>query len=382
MLRPDTIAQNYLGIVGWRVSADDSCSDPLPAALTESRSGLFVNDLAELLSSAVLRHVVPEGEELADWLTRITLDETIKLVSAVQLAQGIVPKSLMSAAPLLNGQGALGNTVNPLGRFVGFRVNLPSRDGVKTNLPRIGLQVDTASTQALPIYVYSTGQADPVQVLQLPLARAGYTNWLDTEELDISFASGEETAYIGYYEQDLSDLGVRAVQRDFSYLPCQCPNDPFGKWGAHAWPRPVSVAEDYLSPDRSLWALDSATLETQNFGLNMELTSYCDVASALSSEVNQTRLAEALQLALARRCCTAIVTTSNLTQLIGRDDVQADALALLYRFEAKLYGGKEQGTDNTYPSLLKTVQLDLSGLDTACQSVAQDRLSMGRLTVQ
>ncbi|RPD50052.1 hypothetical protein DNI29_04445 [Hymenobacter sediminis] len=380
MLRPDTIAQKLLGIVGWRVSADDSCSDPLPKTLTDSRSGLVVNDLSELLSSAVIRHIVPRGEKLADFLTRITLDETTKLVARVQTEQNITPKVLLPAAPLLNGQGSLSNTVNHLGRFVGFRLKLPARAGLKTLIPRIGLQLDKVLTEPLKVYVYSDAQAEPVKVLEFENIRAGYTEWLDTEGLDISFATGEQTAYIGYYEQDLAALGARAVQRDFGHLPCQCPNDPYLKWGSYAWPRAISVPATAVQEDFTLWGPNEAVLETQNFGLNLELASMCDVAATLSSDVNQQRLAEALQLALARRICTGIVTTANITQLTSRQDVQADALALMYHYEAKLYGGKEQGTDNYYPSLLKTVQLDLSGLDTACQTLPKDRLSIGSLS--
>ena len=43
---------------------------PLPPELTQSRSGLYVQDQNELLTLEVLQHVVPDGEELPDWLAR------------------------------------------------------------------------------------------------------------------------------------------------------------------------------------------------------------------------------------------------------------------------------------------------------------------------
>jgi hypothetical protein len=378
-LRTDQLAQNLLGIVGWRTSADDTSGEALPESLTESRSGLVVQDLNELLSTELLRHIAPEGETLADFLTRTTLDTTRKLVTRLVSEQGIPSKVLLQSAPLLRGLGSLASTINPLGRFVGYRLNLRDYAGVKTTLPRIGIQLDKVLTAPLKLYVYSTAQDAPVAVLNVENNRAGYPVWVETEDLDISFAAGEETAYIGYYEQDLSAMGVRAVQRQFSHLPCGCANDPYSAWGSYAWPRAISVPAANLTMGRTLWAPGVELLESESFGLNLEITSLCDVATALSSAENQGRIAEALQLALGIRMLTGIVATSNITQFTAREDVQADAMALLYTYEAKLYGGKVQGTDMYYPSLLKTVALDFSGLDAVCQPAQRDRVSLGIL---
>ncbi len=333
-----------------------------------------MNDLNELLTPAVLRAVAPEGESVNDFLTRITLDVTGKLVTRVLSEQKLSDKTLLDAAPLLGGPGQVANTVNPLGRFVGYRLNLREYSGVTVTIPRIGLQFDTALPEPLSIYVYSSGQDEPVRVVEVPYTRAKWVEWVDVDtELNISFAAGVDTAYIGYYEDDLP-AGTHAIRRDFTGGSCGCPNDPFTRWNNYAWPKAVSVPAAALNEARTAFFPDDVTLEAHSFGLNLELTAYCDITRVLSSPVNETKLAEALQYALAIRVLAGLVSSPAVTQYQMRPDIQADALALVYHYEAKLYGGKEQGTDNYYPSLLGKIQFDLGELDTACKEPVRDRV--------
>ena len=382
MLNVAAVASALAGLVGWRPAADQNPPGPLhlPTALLTSRSGLYVQDASELLTLDVLTHAAPKNEPLDAWLPRLTTDALLRLVPRLAAAQGLDGKVLLAQTPMVNGPGRLGNTINKLGRFVGVQLVFRRLLGVRYALPRLTLQLDAVLPAPLTLYLYSAAQPYPLASISVPAGNpAGYPFVVPLDGLDVSFASDfGGAAYIGYYEDDLP-AGVHALARDFTGGPCGCANDPWEVWQKFVAPRSFSISAPYLRADRTLFDSRYLNLDSQNFGLNVDFTGYCDVATALQSPDNQSRLGPVVQLALAIRFLEALVSSPNITQLTGRQDVQADAYALLTRFQAQLYGGKDSSTDAAYPSLLKTLLLDLSGLDNACQGQERQRLSMGYL---
>lgn len=381
---PNETLPALFGLVGWHPVTPNQGELALPEPLTESRSALYVNDLNELLGLATLVHCAPEGEALGAFLVRLQTDALRKVTTRIMAEQGLTAKVLLDSAALVGLPGRAGDTVNKLGRFVGLRLKLRDMKGVAFSVPSLTLQLDAVLTTDLPVYVYSDAQTDPVQVLTIPAGanRANYPYELPLtgeNALDMSFASQPGTyAYIGYYEDDLP-LGTHAIRREFTGENSGCGTcaEAWRKWkdyvAARAFTAPVGTVGVAPAPDQ-------LTLQTETYGLNLTLSAACVPAGALDMAANQLLLAEVVQLALGIRFLEALISSPNLTQVTQREAVQADALALLYTCQARLYGGKEQGTDNYYPSLLKSVKLDFSGLDAACLPQPVSRLSMGGLT--
>lgn len=381
MQRLNALAQSLTGVVGWRELAGDAVSgDALTTELKESRSGLYVNDLNELTRLQVLQHVKPVGETLTGWLARVQADALTKVAARLLQEQGLSGQTLLSDASLGKGPGRAGDTVNKLSRFVGYQLRLRAYEGVTFTVPQISLQLNQVPAQPVPVYVYRSDEPDPVKTIDVTVTRA---NWpavvplTGDDLLDISYGM-ETVLYIGYYEDDLGDAA--AISREFSHLPCGCAGyDPYQEWKDYAWPRSISVPESAFGTEGELFDTVAVQLENNTFGLNLHLSAYCNVAAALGTEENQLRVAECLQLAMGIRLLEGIIGTPNITQVTQREDIQADAMALLFNYQARLYGGKEQGTENYYPSLLKKVQLDLSGLDAKCQTPKVDRISAAKL---
>lgn len=380
MLNTNTVAAALAGLVGWHPAADANPSGPLhlPAPLLASRSGLFVQDASELLALEVLKHVCPRTDTLESWLPRKVTDALLNLVPRLAQAQGLDGRVLLPQTPMVAGVGRRSNTVNKLGRFVGVQLAFRYLRGVSYALPRVSLQLDGVLTAPLSLYLYAQNMPDPVQVLTVPVGnRAGYPYLVDLANVNVNVGY-TGPVYLGYYEADLP-TGVHAIATDFTGGPCGCANDPWTVWQAHVRPVPFSVQPQYLDAGRLLFDARYVNQDSQNFGLSVDFTGYCDIATALQSPDNQARLAPIVQLAIACRLLESIVASTNITQLTGRQDVQADAYALLTKFQAQLYGGKDSSTEAVYPSLLKTLTLDLSGLDSACQSQERQRVSMGYL---
>jgi len=379
MLDKSAIATALFGLVGYRGAT-------LPDALTESRSGLYVQDYDELLSLDVLAHIAPRGEALDAWLTRLTKDALIRLVGALTSAQQLDGKVLLSGGlsadstpvglRMIKNPGNRVDTINKLSRFVGVQLRPFQKPGIAFFIPSMSIQLDGALTEPLPLYIYTDSQPEPLHELVIsPGNKPNFPYPLPLE--GITLASGG-TYWLGYYEDDLP-LGIRAIQAPIG--PCGCADDPFTKWSQYVRAQAFSVPALALEADRTLFDPAHVSTEPQGYGLNLEFFSYCDVATALKSADNQNRLAEAVQMALAVRLFEAIGSSPNVTSVTGRQDVQADALRGLFVAQAKLYGGKVPGTDEVYPSLLRKLTLDLSGLDAACGPPAKPSLlSVGSLT--
>jgi hypothetical protein len=373
MLDTAAIATALTGLVGWH--PDPAGVVTLPPALLESKSGLYMQDVSELLTLDVLKHLTPRGEELPAWLLRLQADALKRFVPAMTAAQSLDGKVLLPETKLVKLPGNRANTVNKLSRFVGIQLTPTRRAGVSYSVPSVSLQLDGVLLVPLTLYVYDETQPEPVTTLEVPASNKPYFPFI--VPFDGLALSGR--TWLGYYEDDLP-LGVHAIEAPVG--PCGCADDPYTLWSKHVSAKPFAVAPMYLEADRSAFDPYTVNLEPNNYGLNLVFSAYCNVAATLSTDDNGSRLAPLVQQAVAVRLYEAIVSSPNITQLTGRQDVQADALAALYTAQAKLYGGKVPGTDAVYPSALQKLVLDLSGLDAACGKEKYSPLSMGSLTTR
>jgi hypothetical protein len=373
MFDATALASALSGLVGFR--PDPAGLVGLPPALLESRSGLYVQDVSELLVLDVLQHIAPRAETLPDWLTRLQSDALGRFVPALVNAQQLSGKVLLPETPVVKNQGNRANTVNKQGRFVGIQFRPARRRGIAYTIPALTLHLDGVQLTPLTLYLYSDAQPEPVATWEVPVGnKAGFVYAFTPPATVLP----QGKTWLGYYEADLSD-GVRAIEAPVA--SCGCTDDPYKRVAESlgAAPRGCYVPVASLDADRALFDTAAVQVDLSSFGLNLYFTSYCDLATALQSKDNQQRLAPLVQQALAVRLLEAVVSSPNITQLTTRPDVQADAMNALLHTQAKLYGGKVAGTDIVYPSALKSVLLDLSGLDSECGPPMYSPLSIGRL---
>lgn len=391
MLNPAAIAATLKGLVGWRPVGNNTGDLALPDSLLESRSGLYMQDVNELLTLDTLAHITPRGEALGAWLERLHTDALRRFVPALAAAQGLDGKVLLADGLGADGQpqgfsmqkspGRVSDTVNKLGRFVGLELQFTRHAGVTYEIPALSVQFDGVLTEPLTLYLYNDQGPDPENMVIIPAGenRTGYPYVVELEEaLNLTAATRfGGRVWLGYYEDELPD-GVHAVSTPVG--PCGCVNDPYDTWSKYVRARPFAAVADYSIVS---WDDEQASYEGGNYGLNLFFLGYCDIATALQSPANQTAIAPLVQQAVAIRLLESIYTSPNLTAISSRPDVQADALQLYYEYSAKLYGGTVAGTKQTYPSALKGLALDLTGLAPLCQAPApKSRISMGSLTMR
>mgnify|MGYP006899131128 CR=1 FL=1 len=382
MLNTLAFAQALRGLVGWRPAIPNTGELELAPDLITTQSGLYVNDFSELLRLTLLNDIRPEEESLTAWIYRLQDDALTRLAGKLAENKGLTGTVLLTSAPMIAYPGRAGDTINKLGRFVGIRLKPQNKRGVAYSLPSLSIQLDSVLQQDLPIYLFSESQPEPVQVVTIPAGanKAGYPYSFALEDenaVDVTFASAPGAfAYLGYYEDDLGN--ARAVNKEFTGGPCGCPGDTWATWGPMLGARAFSMPA--AAPAAQAPTRDTVTEETTSFGLNLQFYAYCNTAAVLAKTENVLRLQNVVQLAVALRFAQAITETPNLTHTAQREAIQADAQAAVYKWQAMLYGGRDFGTDSdAYPSMLKGVTLDLSGLDSACQPSTPDPLSVGYL---
>ena len=230
-------------------------------------------------------------------LTRAAVNKVAASMFVQKKLDGI-GKTIFENIQLFSGVGDLMNKEVKQSRFVGLEITLRSERDVTVLINRIGTQFSMANPN-FKLWLFSSSQSVPVASIDLNLPRANAFTWSDaTLQLksvgsDI-FPGG--VYYLGYYEDDLLGQAINKGY-NFSVTPCgSCNNDLnlYRQWSQFISVVPFYVPAAYLVgnlPDYSdpenpidpiLWDINANQIAySSNYGLNLDLTSACDVTDFL-----------------------------------------------------------------------------------------------------
>ena len=206
-----------------------------------------------------------------------------------------VTKTIFESVPLFGGVGDLMNKEVKQGRFVGLRLTLRNAKDLAVLINRIGTQFSLANP-SFKLYIWSSSQSDPVQVIDMALTRGNAFQWsAQSPAIALRYLSEQlvpgAVYYIGYYEDDLVGQAINKGY-NFAALPCgSCNNDLalYNTWSQTVQVTPFYVSAAYLV-DRLpgdpggplLWdyGVEQFTYNN-NYGLNLDLSTVCDVTDFL-----------------------------------------------------------------------------------------------------
>lgn len=354
MLNPIPLQDCLAGLVGFRDSLDQALPE-IKDSLTESESGLYVNDqhtlvsieniyavieqtgtitlpsawsdvtaytVGQKVSSATTiytalqdgtNHLVTdtaywqnEGNPLSLYLQQKYNQGVIKLANAVfqeknlnQNAKSILPETM-----LYDNGGNIKNTIAKSGRFVGFKIRLNDLD-LGMIIRKIGLQFTEVQTN-LPIYLYNSSQDTYVKQWLVTTTQAYSFQWEVLTKEVISFLTDDTNAgsqySLGYYEDDIAGL---AINNEYSFGVNFCGScNPYNaqlrqKWSKYLQLQPFVVLAANLPGDRTMWNSDNeAIIDGCNFGLNILASVFCDSTDFFCRNKDGLINALALQIAV------------------------------------------------------------------------------------
>jgi len=347
MYNESALMSCLFGLAGWRQNQNPEYIT-LPASLTASLTGLYYQDEQPLVCmenldqalknydvwpyQAYAEHAVyaigdksryTDGlvyEALAaiadapavlvpgDWvevpllaqkleaLTRASINKVAAQMITKKKLDGVT-KTIFENVQLFAGVGDITQKVTKQSRFVGFEIRTKSARDLAVAIRRIGTQF-SLSNPALKIWLFHSSQVDPVDFAELALPRANAFTWSPSEL--VLHAQGAQlfpggAYYLGYYEDDLQGMAINKGY-NFGAVPAcgSCTNDLalYSQWSQVVSVTPFYVSADYLvdiGPSAPggplLWDINANQyVYNNNFGLNLDLTTGCDLTEFFCRE--------------------------------------------------------------------------------------------------
>ena len=281
-------------------------------------------------------------------------------------------KQILERRTFFDGNGRLANTVQNGQRLVGFEITPAYAMGVTAKIERIGLQM-TGATGKVRMYLFHSSQVEPVQVQDLEFTKTnGGFQWFDMKDWYMPYISETNdsggTWYLVYDQAALPE-GMEAVNvaKDWSREPCGTCN--IGS--VEAWRELTKFL--LISPFRvrssetfeqypELWDIaENVYTNTQNYGLNVEVSVYCDLTDFIIRE--RAIFANVLQKEMAARVIRMLAFNPSVR--VNRNQSNASQFDLLYEVDGNPQG-RESGLGKELKDAYGASDMDTRGIDRLC----------------
>lgn len=358
------------GLIGWRGLEGLTAEQQ---HLAQSDSGEYFNDKHPALDVDLISQSLKTSQPLNDYLVTVLDAAIIELLNEITTSKkiGYNAKELVSNEVIESKKGWINRTVINEGRFVGVRFRPIVKTGVKLVIHRVAFQF-TDKQAALPVYFFHSSQPEAIKQLTFSSQTSNDFNWMEAAlpmlSIDQERTGGEY--YLGYYQDDLTGQAVHYTKLNWVSGYCKlCDNGEanrrYSSITNYVKMVPFYVPSTSLDTDQSkLFDTDGIIFEKDNnFGMNFHIAVKCDFTQFWCDN----RLA--LKSALALK-----VTQMILKNISYSFEINAITEQLKMMIIRDLEGDKETNYKNIEQRLekeIKAINLDHSGMDTACLSEAK-----------
>lgn len=310
----------------------------------------------------------------SDWLHRLQGQAITGMVQRFLTEKSLLreSKAILERRTFFDGAGRLANTVRNGQRLVGFEITPAYSMGVTAKIERIGLQM-TGATGKVCVYLFHSSQVEPIQVQDLEFTKTnGGFQWFDMKDWYMPYISGVNDsggAWYLVYDQAALPEGMEAVNvsKDWSREPCGTCN--IGS--VEAWREltkylnisPFRVQSSETFEDYpELWDIaENVYTNTQNYGLNVEVSVYCDLTDFIIRE--RQLFANVLQKEMAARVIRMLAFNPNVR--VNRNQSNASQFDLLYEVDGNPQG-RESGLGKELKDAYAAIDFDTRGIDRIC----------------
>lgn len=310
-------------------------------------------------------------DELSDYLIKVVyagidmmLDEWI---NAKKLRNKI--KSIYDQILLYNGVANYRDLVNNADDFVGLRIRKKKGErSLATIVNKIGHQFSGAFT-GLTIYIFHSSQQNAIATFDIDHNNARSSQWTTlTSDNILRYISDDYDAggdfFIGYKQSQLEALGAQALKMDLHWQepPCQCDSkwtEYYKQYSNFIDVVGFTINESALGPGDTLFDPDLVSISyTNNYGLNLNLSTKCDIGYFVAQE--EDLFAEALNNSIGKKLLEGIAyNTRGGNQLANQ--LKAEAKKELFH-SSGVWGTVHDKLEKS----IKGLSFDLSGLGEHC----------------
>lgn len=424
MVRAQEIQEKLLHLIGWQQNYDTT-DIKLAESLTQSESGLYYQQAHPLITLDNISSLAPDFKNiiykdyvenaqylkgnivncdgllykaladttkspysddweitnpLSEWIenkTKASIQKTVLRFISDKLAKS-ASKTIIENRTLFDGTGRIVDLVKNKKNLVGFEVIPIRAKGVTAKINKIGLQFTVPGDYT--IYVLHSSMDAPVYTFNFTKSKKNSFEWFNVKDLYLPYESDSNDAggswYICYFQSDLLQ-GSNAIRkdRDWSKGPCtSCSRREYEAW--MAWSRylevhPFFVNEELIEREDGLhlWDIENNqyTYDT-NYGLNLDITLYCDLTDFIISQKEVFQ--DVLMMQLAVDMLREFAYNSNVRT--NRHVINASRTDILYEVDGDSASMKKSGLSYQLNEAYKGLSISTKGIDRVCLPCANN----------
>lgn len=314
---------------------------------------------------------------LSDFLERVTRNG---IATAIQTFTQIKQldketRNLLERRTFFDGAGRIRATLQNTHKLVGFEIVPVRALGVTAKIEKIGLQM-TGGTGIVKMYLFHSSQIDPIKTFDLDFqVKNGGFQWFTLEDCFLPYISKDNNSggsWFLCYNQDELPQGMEAinVSKDWSREPCgTCNIGSVEVWREltkylQVTPFMYNAPETFAEYPK-LWDIAyTMYTNTQNYGLNCEITVGCDLTDFIISQ--RQIFQDVIQKQVAVTALRALAMNPNVR--VNRYQSNATRTDILYELDGNTSGVRPGGLGYQLKKAYEALKLDTQGLDRVCLS--------------
>lgn len=314
---------------------------------------------------------------LSDFLERVTRNG---IATAIQTFTQIKQldketRNLLERRTFFDGAGRIRATLQNTHKLVGFEIVPVRALGVTAKIEKIGLQM-TGGTGIVKMYLFHSSQIDPIKTFDLDFqVKNGGFQWFTLEDCFLPYISKDNNSggsWFLCYNQDELPQGMEAinVSKDWSREPCGTCNigsvEVWRELTKYLQVTPFMYnAPETFAEYPELWDIAyTMYTNTQNYGLNCEITVGCDLTDFIISQ--RQIFQDVIQKQVAVIALRALAMNPNVR--VNRYQSNATRTDILYELDGNTSGVRPGGLGYQLKKSYEALKLDTQGLDRVCLS--------------
>ena len=314
---------------------------------------------------------------LSDFLERVTRNG---IATAIQTFTQIKQldketRNLLERRTFFDGAGRIRATLQNTHKLVGFEIVPVRALGVTAKIEKIGLQM-TGGTGIVKMYLFHSSQIDPIKTFDLDFqVKNGGFQWFTLEDCFLPYISKDNNSggsWFLCYNQDELPQGMEAinVSKDWSREPCGTCNigsvEVWRELTKYLQVTPFMYnAPETFAEYPELWDIaHTMYTNTQNYGLNCEITVGCDLTDFIISQ--RQIFQDVIQKQVAVIALRALAMNPNVR--VNRYQSNATRTDILYELDGNTSGVRPGGLGYQLKKAYEALKLDTQGLDRVCLS--------------
>ena len=314
---------------------------------------------------------------LSDFLERVTRNG---IATAIQTFTQIKQldketRNLLERRTFFDGVGRIRATLQNTHKLVGFEIVPVRALGVTAKIEKIGLQM-TGGTGIVKMYLFHSSKIDPIKTFDLDFqVKNGGFQWFTLEDCFLPYISKDNNSggsWFLCYNQDELPQGMEAinVSKDWSREPCGTCNigsvEVWRELTKYLQVTPFMYnAPETFAEYPELWDIAyTMYTNTQNYGLNCEITVGCDLTDFIISQ--RQIFQDVIQKQVAVIALRALAMNPNVR--VNRYQSNATRTDILYELDGNTSGVRPGGLGYQLKKAYEALKLDTQGLDRVCLS--------------